>query len=71
MIRRPPGLLGHDPVEVQLPEVERVDKGIDHAHRIAFIHPVIQAVRQQRRLIAISPLNEPLHTRPRKSRGET
>src|SRR5215813_3819456 len=55
------GHLGHNSNEAQLLEVEHVNKGIDHAHWIALIDPVIQAVRQKRRLAAISPFNEPLH----------
>src|SRR5262245_14131965 len=55
---------GHNPIEAQLLQIERVDKRIDHAHGITLIDPVIQAFRQQCRLIAISPFNESLHQSP-------
>src|SRR3974390_3020963 len=66
MVGRPPRHLGRHPVEAQILEVKRVDKGIDHAYRIALIHPVIKAFRQQRRLATIRRFNEPLHTSPPK-----
>src|SRR3974377_713228 len=64
MVGRPPRHLGRHPVEAQILEVKRVDKGIDHAYRIALIHPVIKAFRQQRRLATIRRFNEPLHQSP-------
>src|SRR6266404_4607052 len=34
---------------------------IPFGYRIALVHPIIKAFRQQRRLLAIRPLNETLH----------
>src|SRR5207344_2241717 len=36
------------------------------ANRIALVDPIIEAFRQQRRLLAIRPLNETLHHFPRR-----
>jgi hypothetical protein len=36
------------------------------ANRIAFVDPIIEAFRQQRRLLAIRPLNKTLHHFPRR-----
>src|SRR3974377_747301 len=61
MVGRPPPHPARHPVEAQILEVKRVEKGIDHAYRIALIHPVIKAFRQQRRLATIRRFNKPLH----------
>ena len=47
-----------DILETQIAEIERVDERIDRTNRIAFIDPVIEAFRQQRRLPAIRPRYE-------------
>ncbi|MDB5603567.1 MAG: hypothetical protein JWP25_467, partial [Bradyrhizobium sp.] len=47
----------------------RIDEHIHRANRIALVDPIIKAVRQQRRLLAIRPLNETLHHPPGFSKG--
>src|SRR3974377_40819 len=64
MVGRPPRHLGRHPVEAQILEVKRVDQGIDHAYRIALIHPANKAFLKQRRLAPIRRFNEPLHQSP-------
>ena len=64
MIGRPPRHRRLDPVKAQLGKIQCIDEGIDHANRIAFVNPVIEAFRQQRRLRPIRPCNEALHQFP-------
>ena len=51
-------------VKPQIGQIERLDKHIDRANRIAIFNPVTKAFRQQRRLPAIRPLNEAPHLIP-------
>ena len=53
MIGRPAGGLGHDTVEPDLTQVDRIHKGVDHTDGIVLVDPVIQTLRKQRGLIAI------------------
>jgi hypothetical protein len=51
---------------------ERIDKGVDHANRTAFVDEVIKAFGQHCRLPAIHTRNEALHLfPPAESRGES
>jgi hypothetical protein len=59
-----PGSAGRcriDAIEPEVAEFQCIDEHIDRAYRIALVHPIIKAFRQQRRLLAIRPLNETLH----------
>ena len=47
-------------------EIEFVHEPIDDARRIVFGHVVVQAIRQQRNLMAIRTQNEPRHTSRRR-----
>ena len=40
---RPARRLGHDTVEPELPQVDRLHEGVDHADRVVLVDPVIQA----------------------------
>ncbi len=64
MIRGPAGRCRIDAIETEVAEFQRIDKNIDRANRIALVDPIIKAFRQQRRLLAIRPLNETLHHPP-------
>jgi hypothetical protein len=64
MVRGPASRLWHDALEPKVLEIERIDEHIDRANRIALVHPVIETFGQQRRLLAIRPLNETLHPFP-------
>jgi len=64
MIRRPAGRCRIDAIEPEIAEFQRIDEHIDRAYRIALVDPIIKAFRQQRRLLAIRPLNETLHHPP-------
>jgi hypothetical protein len=66
MVRGPASRLGHDALEPEVLEIERIDEQIDRANRIALVDPVIETFGQQRRLLAIRPLNEILHPFPRR-----
>jgi hypothetical protein len=50
----------------EVAEIQRIDQDIDRANRIALVDPIIEAFRQQRRLLAIRCLNETLHRFPRR-----
>jgi hypothetical protein len=69
MIRGPAGRCRIDAIEPEVAEFQRIDEHIDRANRIALVDPIIKAFRQQRRLLAIRPLNEALHQPPRFSKG--
>jgi hypothetical protein len=58
MVRRPAGRCRIDLIEPEVAEFQRIDEHIDRANRIALADPIIEAFRQQRRLLAIRPLNE-------------
>ena len=58
-------------IEPEVAEFQRIDEHIDRPNRIALVDPIIKAFREQRRLLAIRPLNETLHTSPRDSARES
>jgi hypothetical protein len=60
MVRRPAGRCRIDPIEPEVAEFQHIDR----ASRIALADLIIEAFRQQRRLLAIRPLNETLHQPP-------
>jgi hypothetical protein len=67
-----PGSAGRcriDAIEPEVAKFQCIDEHIDRAYRIALVHPIIKAFRQQRRLLAIRPLNETFITPPRFSKG--
>ena len=66
MIPGPAGRRRIDAIEPEVAEFQRIDEHIDRANRIALADPIIEAFRQQRRLLAIRPLNETLHHFPRR-----
>ena len=53
MIGRPTRRLGHDAVEPELAQVNRIHEGVDHADGVVLVDPVVQALGKQRRLTAI------------------
>jgi hypothetical protein len=63
---RPAGCCGLNTVEPEISEIERINKGVDRANRIALVDPIVQALRQKRRLASIGSLDEPLHDHPRR-----
>jgi hypothetical protein len=52
------GLCRNDAVEPEVVEIKRLDEHVNCANRIAIVDPVIEAFRQQRRLLVIHPMNE-------------
>ena len=72
MIGRPTGRLGHDAVEPELTQVDRIHEGVDHADGVVLVDPVIQALGKQRRLTTICTFNETPHPiPPQPSRNRT
>ena len=70
MIRGPAGRRRIDAIEPEVAEFQRIDEHIDRANRIALADPIIKAFRQQRRLLAIRPLNKTLHHPPAIQQGK-
>src|SRR6266481_4143526 len=66
MVRRPAGRCRINAIEPEAAQFQRIHEHIDRANRIALVNPIIEAFRQQRRLLAIRPLNETLHHFPRR-----
>ena len=69
MIPGPAGRRRIDAIEPEVAEFQCIDEHIDRAYRIALVHPIIKAFRQQRRLLAIRPLNKTLHQPPAIQQG--
>src|SRR5258708_4394722 len=69
MIREPAGRCRIDAIEPEIAEFQRIDEHIHRANRIALVDPIIKAFRQQRRLLAIRPLNKALHHPPAIQQG--
>ena len=63
MIAGTTGGLRHN-VEAELSEVEGIDEGIDHAHRIIGANRLVESLRKKYRLIAVPPLDESRHAKP-------
>src|SRR6478736_9878786 len=66
MKRRPAGRSRLDTFEPKVREIPRVDERVDGSNGVLLVDPVVQALRQKRRLTAIWPFNEPLHEHPRR-----
>src|SRR6516225_596757 len=66
MIRGPAGRCRIDAIKPQVTELQCLDEHLHRANRIALVDPIIEAFWQQRRLLAIRPLNETLHPFPRR-----
>jgi hypothetical protein len=64
MVRRPAGRRRINAIEPEVAQFQRIHEHIDRANRIALVDPIIEAFRQQRRLLAIRPLNETPHHFP-------
>src|SRR5262249_29423844 len=62
VIRWPAGHLRIDPFKSKRAKIELVDKDVDDPNRIVLMNPVLQALRKQRALLSVRPLNEALHT---------
>src|SRR5665647_2902840 len=64
--QRPAGRCRIHAIEPEATEFKRIHEHIDRANRIALADPIIEAFRQQHRLLAIRPLNETPHHVPRR-----
>ncbi len=65
MVRGSSRRLGIDPDKPELRKIKFIDEDINHPNRIVLVDPFLQAFRKQRRLTAIYPINEALHSIPR------
>ena len=66
VIGGPTGRCRLDTVKPEAGEIERIDERIDRANGILLVDPVVEALRQKRRLSPICSLDEPLHDHPRR-----
>ncbi len=66
----PPGRRRLHSIEPKFGQIERVDKSVDDANRIALVDEIIEAFGQQGRLPAIRPRNEALQQWPPQIGGE-
>jgi len=66
MVRRPAGRCRINAIEPEVAQFQRIHEHIGRANRIALVDPIIEAFRQQRRLLAIRPLNENVRERATK-----
>src|SRR6266853_1943373 len=66
MVRRTAGRRRINAIKSEVAQFQRIHEHIDRANRIALVDPIIEAFRQQRRLLAIRPLNETPHHFPRR-----
>jgi hypothetical protein len=66
---RPSGRRRRDAIEPETTKIERIDERVDHANGIFLIDPVIETLRQQRRLSPICSLDKPIHDHPRRIIG--
>jgi hypothetical protein len=61
---RPAGRCRINAIEPEVAQFQRIHEHIDRANGIALVDPIIEAFRQQGRLLAIRPSNETLHHFP-------
>ena len=59
-----PSRCGLNTVEPEIGEIECVDEGVDHADGVFLVDPVVEALREKRRLPTICSFDEPLHGHP-------
>src|ERR1700731_1494576 len=53
-------------VKAQRPEIQRIDKHVDHPHRVVLSNVVIQILGKQNALYTVFTLNEARHLTPRR-----
>ena len=57
-------------LEAKFRQIEPVHERIDGPDRIILVNPFVEALRQERQLLAIHPGNKPFHEAPRANRRE-
>lgn len=61
MIGRAPCLSRLRPFESQAHQIQLLNKDVDHTHRIIFIDPVIQSLREEHTLRSVLPIDVSAH----------
>ena len=64
MIRRPAGHLRLNSAELQLAQIKRFNKGIDHPDRIVLSYKIFKTFGEKAGLIPINAFNKSLHNTP-------
>ena len=64
MVGRPTRRFRHDALKPQRPQIQFVDKDVDHPHRIVFSHVVVKELGQQNALRSVLALDKALHHEP-------
>ena len=67
MIGWAPGRLGNHPLEPKRPQIQLLDKHVDHSNRVLLRHIVVQELGKQNALPAILTFDEALHLQRRSS----
>jgi hypothetical protein len=58
-------LLRANPVKAKRPQIERINKSVDDAHRVVLINPIVQAPTKQGGLAAIHAFDKASHRIPK------
>src|ERR1700732_3151022 len=66
MIGWTPGRFWNHTVKAQRPEIQLIDKHVDHPHRVVLSNVVIQILGKQHALYTVFALNEARHLTPRR-----
>src|SRR6202045_2280050 len=66
MIGGTSGRFWNHTVKAQRPEIQLIDKHVDHPHRVVLGNVVIQILGKQNALYTVFPLNEARHLTPRR-----
>src|SRR3981081_628815 len=66
MIGWTPGRFWNHTVKAQRPEIQLIDKHVDHPHRVVLSNVVIQILGKQNALYTVFTLNEARHLIPRR-----
>src|SRR6202022_4477064 len=66
MIGWTPGRFWNHTVKAQRPEIQLIDKHVDHPHRVVLSNVVIQILGKQNALYTVFTLNEAGHLTPRR-----
>ena len=61
MIARAPRPMRRDPLETHIEQLKLIDENIDHSNRVVVADPVLESIREQRRLAAVDTLDKSSH----------
>jgi hypothetical protein len=65
MIGGPASLFRDDALKPQRPQIQLVNKDVDHPHRMVFGHVIVEELGEQDALRSVLALNKACHQEPR------